>query len=427
MKGGIQKDLSELVTNNVITEQVAHDIEEYFNNKQQPSSNRLLIVFSILGALLTGMGIILIIAHNWDDLTKFAKLILALLPLFIGQLACAYAIFWQKHIAWMREAAATFLFFGVAASISIVSQVYNIGGSLSGFLLTWSILSFPIIYIMRSSMVSLLFICSVTWYACETSYFHYNGPSAWWYWPLIFSAIPYYYGLSKTENNFFHFHTWFICLSLAICLGTVAESNEDLMFIAYFGLLSSFVSLGQLDPYKSQKLIANAFLVVGSLGIIGTLLSLSFKWFWKELEYEDLNEVFTSSDFIVALISTLVAIYLLYRCTLNRPWLEVNLKSFAFIIFIALFVMGFNFPIHAQVLVNVVIFLFAVFTIISGARQDRLAILNYGLLILTALVICRFFDTNMTFILRGLLFIGVGIGFFAANYYMIKKRNRPTS
>ncbi|HEX5170264.1 MAG TPA: DUF2157 domain-containing protein [Cyclobacteriaceae bacterium] len=424
MKGGIQKDLSELVTNNVITEQVAHEIKVYFDNKQQPSSNRLLIVFSILGALLTGMGIFLIIAHNWDDLTKFTKIILALLPLFIGQLACGYSIFWQKDTAWMREAAATFLFFGIAASISIVSQVYNINGSLSGFLLTWSILSFPIIYIMRSSMVSLLFICSVTWYACETSYFHYNGPAAWWYWPLIFSAIPYYYGLSKTENNFFHFHTWFISVSLAICLGTVAENNEDLMFIAYFGLLSGFVSLGQLDPYKSQKLIANAFLVVGSLGIIATLLSLSFKWFWKELEYEDLNDTLSSSDFIVALILTLVATYLLYRCTLNRPWSEVNLKSFAFIIFIALFVMGFNFPIASQVLTNVVIFIFAVFTIISGARQDRLAILNYGLLILTALVICRFLDTNMTFILRGLLFIGVGTGFFAANYYMIKKRNR---
>ena len=35
---------------------------------------------------------------------------------------------------------------------------------------------------------------------------------------------------------------------------------------------------------------------------------------------------------------------------------------------------------------------------------------------------CRFFDTNMSFVIRGLLFVAVGVGFFITNYVMLKKQ-----
>ena len=419
----ILRELPDLVQNKVITEEVAQQINSYYN-RQQPSSSRLLIVFSILGALLVGLGVILIIAHNWDELSKFIKLSFALLPMLIGQLACGYVLFRDTGEAWKKEASATFLFFSIAASISIVSQVYNIEGSLAGFLFIWMILSLPIVYVMRSSMASLLYICGITWYACEVGYFHYPNEIAWWYLPLLLAIIPYYYFLSKTIGNFFHFHTWLIGLSLVTCLGTLTEGHDELIFIAYFSLLSGFVSLGQLRPYHDQRLISNAFLVIGSIGIISTLLSLSFKWFWNDLNYADLDNMFTSSEFIAGIGTTVFASYLLYRCLMKYSLFTINLKSFAFFVFIILFALGFNFPMVSQVLTNISIFVFAVITMLSGARQDRLSILNYGLLILTALIICRFFDTNMSFVLRGLLFVAVGAGFFTVNYYMIKKRNK---
>jgi hypothetical protein len=61
-------------------------------------------------------------------------------------------------------------------------------------------------------------------------------------------------------------------------------------------------------------------------------------------------------------------------------------------------------------------------TILDGAKKDHLGVLNYGLLIIMVLAVCRFFDTDLSFIIRGLLFVSVGIGFFATNYWMLKKR-----
>jgi hypothetical protein len=79
-------------------------------------------------------------------------------------------------------------------------------------------------------------------------------------------------------------------------------------------------------------------------------------------------------------------------------------------------------PLIPQIADNVLVLAISILVIRKGVKTDRLEILNYGLLILSAQIICRFFDTEMTFLLRGLLFIIVGAGFFFANYRMLNRR-----
>jgi uncharacterized membrane protein len=139
------KDIPELLKAGVITKETADSIQDYYQTKSGSSANRLFIVFGILGAILVGLGIILIIAHNWDELSRTTKTLFAFLPLLIGQVLCGFALIKkQNSIAW-RESGTAFLFFSVGASISLVSQIYNIPGDLSSFLLTWMLLCFPLI------------------------------------------------------------------------------------------------------------------------------------------------------------------------------------------------------------------------------------------------------------------------------------------
>jgi hypothetical protein len=63
-----------------------------------------------------------------------------------------------------------------------------------------------------------------------------------------------------------------------------------------------------------------------------------------------------------------------------------------------------------------------ILTVRKGAMLDHLGILNYGLLIIAVLVTCRFFDSDLNFIIRGILFLIVGIAFFLSNVWMLKKR-----
>ena len=119
----ILKDLPELIKAGVISKDTAANIETYFKNKNGPTTNKLFVVFGILGAILVGMGIILIIAHNWDELSRSLKTFFAFLPLLIGQFFCGFALLKKPDSAAWRESTSAFLFFAVGASISLVSQI----------------------------------------------------------------------------------------------------------------------------------------------------------------------------------------------------------------------------------------------------------------------------------------------------------------
>jgi hypothetical protein len=74
------------------------------------------------------------------------------------------------------------------------------------------------------------------------------------------------------------------------------------------------------------------------------------------------------------------------------------------------------------IIINFFILFLAVFYLRQGLKKNHLGILNGGLGILTILIFCRFFDTEISFVLRGIIFLLVGFGFFFANYYMFQKR-----
>lgn len=64
----------------------------------------------------------------------------------------------------------------------------------------------------------------------------------------------------------------------------------------------------------------------------------------------------------------------------------------------------------------------AIFYIRKGSIKNHLGILNFGLLIIAVLALLRFFDNSIPFVWRGLFFVATGIGFFVANYLLLKKR-----
>ncbi len=421
----MQKDIPELLKAGLISPETAEGIRQFYRDKAGQSQNRLFIVFGILGAILVGLGIILIIAHNWDEFSRAVKTIFSFLPLLIGQFFCAFALLKKNDSQVWRESSAAFLFFAIGSSISLISQVYHIPGNISSFLLTWMLLCLPLVYIMRSSITSLLYIIGITYWAAETSYWTYPSSETYYYWFLLLSILPHYYLLYRKQphGNFIIFHHWFIPLSITIVLGTVAMNYEEFMFIAYISLFGLFYLVGKTNFFQSQKSTSNGYLAIGSVGTISILLALSFTWFWEDLRRMDISyfDTIRNPEFIIALIISSIAAAFYIRLRKNKFVSVLNPMELVFIIFIFIFIIGLYFP-FAVILVNLLVFAIGIFTIRNGARKDHLGILNYGLLIITALVVCRFFDTDLSFVIRGILFVGVGLGFFFANSRMLKKR-----
>lgn len=419
------KDISELVKAEIISEETAKKIQDFYQTKEEQSNNRLFAIFGVFGAILIGLGLILIIAHNWDQLDRAIKTIFAFIPLIIGQILVAFTILKNfKSLTW-RESSSAFLFFAIGACISLISQIYNIPGNLSSYILTWMLLALPLVYIMKSSIISLLYIIGITFYACELGYWSRPTTEPYLYWLLLLAIIPHYYSLYKNHfgSNFLSFHNWIIPLSVLIVLGTISQDVGNIMVIAYISLLGLFYLIGKLPILKSQKLINNGYFIIGSLGTIILLLILSFDDFWKELRLKDLEigDIFLSPEFITSMLISLLAGVLLYQKIKNKSIRYVEPIEVIFLLFILVFFIGIKSSV-AVILINLIIFILGILTIVKGAKMNHLGILNYGLLTITALLISRFFDTDISFILRGVLFILVGIGFFVTNYWMLKKR-----
>lgn len=421
----ILKDLPELVKADVISEENAGRIQDYYLKKGGHSTNRLFIVFGILGAILVGLGIILIIAHNWDELSKTTKTFFAFLPLVTGQVFCGFTLFRKTNSIVWRESSAAFLFCAVGACVSLVSQIYNIPDNLSSFVFTWMIMCLPLVYVIRSSVASLLYIIGITHYACNTSYWSYPYAESYDYWLLLIGILPHYYYLykNKPESNFMVFHNWLVPLSAIITLGTVAGKAAELMNIAYFSLFGLLYLSGSMNFFMQKSPLSNGFKRLGSLGTIFLLLFLSFDWFWEDLRNRDFRfaEINSTPEFLASVLLSIAAGIVFLVHLKNKSPKTILPTGSIFMLFILTFLIGMVSNISV-VLINLYVLLIGISIINDGARQDHLGILNYGLLIITALVICRFFDTDLSFVIRGILFVSVGIGFFAANYLMLKKR-----
>lgn len=426
----IRNELQQLHEAGLISADQVAAIEGYYAGQNQDSPNRLLLIFGVLGALLVGLGIILIVAHNWDELGRNTKTILAFIPMLIGQGLVAYTLRKQPDSTAWKEASSTFLILAVGACISLVSQIYHILGSMSDFLLTWVILSAPLIYVLRSSMASLLYLIGVSWYVFEAGYGYYDDHTASWiYLGLLAVILPHYYQLYQKDegNNYLSFHHWLVPISLLIALGTFTQEDGEWLFIGYFSLLGGFYLLGQNLLNRSQRGIRNGYLIIGSAGMIGMLLLFTFHDFWEEILSVKWSTIFRVPEFYASLIVTVLAGGLHYWLLQKEQVDRKNPLNWTYLLFVPLFFIGLSEPRIGMLITNLLVFLVGLFHIRLGVQRDHLGILNFGLLIITALVLCRFFDTEISFVIRGLLFVLVGAGFFYANYRLLQKRKHQNT
>ena len=418
-----KQQINELLENNIITPEVARDITNYFQNKQQAAS-KLPIIFGIFGALLGGLGIILLIGHNWDDFTTTTKTILAFIPLVIGQLASGYTLLKKpESIAW-RESSGAFLFCGVGASIALISQIYHIPGNFNNFILTWMLLCLPLVYLLKSSLVSLLYLIGITVYNVNVGYMDNQNIDNYWYWLLLLAIAPHYFNLIQKQpsGNFTVFHHWFIGITLLINLGSLNEKSEELIFITYGIFIALLYLIGKTKYVNHLKIISNSYLTIGKLGGLYFLYTASFRFIWKELAIKN-----SEADVLLIVVTTTLFILagIVFNYIRKKEKQEpLTLFHYNFLVIALLFLLAQISIIATVVVANLYILILGLQEIQKGNKTNSLARLNFGILIIAILTGCRFFDENMTFVVRGVMFIIVGFGFFALNYYLLKKRKQ---
>lgn len=81
-----------------------------------------------------------------------------------------------------------------------------------------------------------------------------------------------------------------------------------------------------------------------------------------------------------------------------------------------------NSGLGATAIMNAYVLWLSISIIIAGIHKHRLGIVNTGMPLLAALIVARFFDVELSFVVRGVAFVLVGIGFIAANVVLVRRK-----
>jgi hypothetical protein len=324
--------------------------------------------------------------------------------------------------AW-REAAGALQVAAVAASIALVALSYQIPGDLVGYYRTVLLLTLPLVYLLDAASVSVL-----TWAGLVAMATTWSGRSddgevlAWW--GLAAAGVPFLVLLARREAD-----SW--RTALAIVLGVVAlfvggtinagRSDWDGLWALYgLALLAIAHVLGCTGGGEAWRRRLRAPAYVG-LVVLG--LMLTFEWPWQEIE----NGLPATADAgvwttaAVALVlggwATLQAVHLLRirEIHLGVTSLAWTMGALGYVLALAYLAPG------ARLLFDLWLAAVGITGLAEGWQSGRLVRANAGLLALASLAVARFFDADVSFLVRGLVFIVVGVGFLLTNLLLIRR------
>ena len=135
----IARKLEEWQKAGLLTPEAAAAILAHEAHQSRPY---LLYAIGGLGALTIVLGVVAIIASNWEDIPggiKLAADLAVVAAVAVGVLAAD-----RRGRAWLRELLIAIEVGLVLASIGLISQVYHLGGATWQALLAWAVLTAPL-------------------------------------------------------------------------------------------------------------------------------------------------------------------------------------------------------------------------------------------------------------------------------------------
>ena len=317
------------------------------------------IIAGVFGALMVGLGIIALFAANWDMFGREARAAIAVAPVVAcGAVAIAASLRGVRARA-LWEPLGILWCVSVAAATCLVAQTYQVGGSVPGLVLLVALLMLPAIWTTRAVAPTVL-------------------------WPIL--AIV--WGGVRWDAG--------ACKSFALAAKGVA-----LMALS----LPAYVAFLRSRPPKSALVsaqIVSGLVYSAGLGIL-LCITLPLDWGWHD-------------GFLGIMIFWLCAALVAgIGCFFRLPaWGAVALVVVA-VAAIPTPLLRYNtgFIISLVLMASVVVY---------GVRKMRLLFTNVGAATFLWLVLAKFFESEASFTVKGIVLIAAGLALTALNVVLIRLR-----
>jgi len=424
----LYQELPDLVTKGVITEAAANNLRGHYGEVKTADKKWFVIIScSVLGALLIGLGVILLFGHNWEQLSRQVRTILSLLPLMIAQVLAFWVVLKRPASQALKEGTATFLSLMVGASIALISQTYNIPNDTPAFILTWMLLIVPLTYFMEATIPAAIYVAGVSAWAGH----FWNEPlKAFLFWPLLSVVIPYFIWSLKQKKYTVRSAILSLVMATGICVGagfTLGRTFPGSWIVIYSSIITIFYLLGAWEFKGISTNWQRPFHILGGVGIFILMFMFTFRFPWESIShryYYASNEISSWTaipDHMLTFVLIGSAMLLFFQFAKRQDWMRT---LFGALPFLALFgyAVGGSSPAFPMFLFNIFLLIISVYRLMTGIQSNNLGIINTGIFMLATLVLARFFDSEMSFVIKGLVFILIGVGFLATNVVILRRK-----
>ncbi|NQV36422.1 MAG: DUF2157 domain-containing protein [Candidatus Marinimicrobia bacterium] len=378
----IKKWLSE---GKISEEQATMMIKENLIAAKEKSSNKFLGVISVLGSIFLGIGIIWIVASNWDGMPDLVKIIV-LLGSTGGLIYLGYKIGFNKrnfpttgHSLILLGA----ILFG--ASIFLIAQIYNVRANTSYLIFIWLLGVLPLVYIFQSPLVTFL--------SCIVFCLWFNS--------IVF-------------DDFINF------------------SGQRVAFITFFyqtfGLL--LFSIGSLHYFlEKYAKVARAYRLIGIYLVICILFAFTFRFSFEGLE--KISSELTANPMMISVIYGFIVVMLGINLKFNPSKSDSNLleNTIALAILTVIFAlnMAIQFEQYYRVFWLLFNFLFVGLIIVLfriGYNRRDMKLVNIASVSTFFFLIFKFFDIFSNLLDNGIIWLVFGIALLVGSILFEKKRRK---
>jgi uncharacterized membrane protein len=389
-----------------------------------------LIVFFGIGAVVVGLGVILLFAYNWDAIPKIGKLALifsAITAAHVGGVVQGRREGWRVKLG---EALSLLGTMGFGAGIWLVAQIYSINEHFPTGFLIWGLGALAMAWALSSVAHGMLAAVLIAiWGLAEA--WGFNAP-------MDGAALLLLVGVGPLVWR------WRSALLLAtvlvalyfLLLGNAAHwGGASAAFAAAFSVSALAVAAGKQTPSRAEtdrlRTVATFF---GLTGFVVCAYIASFHATTEHLlrwsAYDAANAVYAvfyrGGIFALALIAWVLVAWRAWRGDVARVALEEWLCPIALVYsqLVGLGVVGLG-GWFVAVVFNLVCVGVASAWMVRGCRESRMRPVVLGSVLLSFVVFARYFDLFESLAVRGLVFVGFGAVLFAEGFFY--RRLRATS
>lgn len=305
----LQDEISKWKSNEFISTEQADNILGFYNliAKKEIKKVNLIKVLSIIGATLIGIGVILFVASNWEQIPNIIRTFM-LLTITFGTFYLGYYFSYQREGYSNVGKSLLFLaslFWG--ATITLITQIYHIPADDNWWIfLIWAIPILPVAYFFDSTLV---FILSSGLFLIWNFSFSVSQNIANYYYLLITFTIL----LPLSKDNKLRYVSNIIALILTAFFGLFNKYDWFVLLIAVGLLIYYFI--------RERKLI---YLISSSISFILWMITFS-------LVHEQLPNYF----FILPLG---ILFYLTYK---DKSEANLIINTIGFLVWVNLFINSF--------------------------------------------------------------------------------------